>query len=99
MDKSFDKTTDRMYYYRLVATQIQKNRKSAGLHPWDHIAAFYEPISDKAKYDLKTEEAQLYIEKITRIKFEIHNLGPIYKSYFYISNCDEIGLKIMFQKI
>ncbi len=98
MDKSFDEITDRIYYYRLVATQIQKNRKLASLHPWDRIVAFYEPIADKTKYDLETEEAKLYIEKITRIKFEL-KLCDLHNDYFYSSKCDEIGLNIMFQKI
>ena len=42
MDKSYDETDDQIYYYRLVATNIQKCRKLAGLHPWDTVEAFYQ---------------------------------------------------------
>ncbi len=80
----WDEQTDKLYYYRLVATRIQKCRKEAGLHPWDPINAYY---SD-SKYNLECEEAQEYIEKITRIK-----LIKYTDQYFFFENkIDELNI-------
>jgi hypothetical protein len=65
LDKSWDESNDKIYYYRLVATSIQKSRKEAGLHPWDNVVAHWKGLP---KYPLETDEAIDYIEKITRIK-------------------------------
>ncbi len=70
MDKSWDVLTDKIYYYRLVATSIQKSRKEAGLHPWDVVIASFE---GNPKYPLDTLEAHEYIEKIIRIEFNCQN--------------------------
>lgn len=99
MDKSWDESNDKIYYYRLVATSIQKSRKEAGLHPWDEIMASWE---GEPKYSLETDEALDYIEKITRIKLDDYSklnsqlksnsqskLNSIYSNHF-----DNIGLKI-----
>ena len=90
MDKSWDESNDKIYYWRLVATSIQKSRKYAGLHPWDNINAVWEGIP---KYPLDSEETLSYIEKITRIKlFSLDNINKnniIYSNYF-----EKIGIKI-----
>jgi isoleucyl-tRNA synthetase len=65
MDKSWDESNDKIYYYRLVATSIQKSRKDGGLHPWDDVVAYWD---GNPKYSLETDEAIEYISKITRIK-------------------------------
>jgi len=65
MDKSWSESTDKIYYYRLVATSIQRSRKNANLHPWDEIYALWE---GNPKYSLESELAQNYIGNITRIK-------------------------------
>lgn len=74
MNKMWSETNDMIYYYRLVATSIQKSRKNAGLHPWDDIYALWE---GNPKFTLDSNEAQEYINKITRIKFtkNIYNLN------------------------
>lgn len=90
MDKSWDSSNDKIYYYRLVATSIQKSRKEAGLHPWDEINSLWEGIP---KYPLDTLEALCCIEKITRIKLgrldSNQNLNSIYSNKF-----DNIDLTI-----
>ena len=50
----WDEQTDKLYYYRLVATKIQKCRKEAGLHPWDPINAYYNsnPKINNQKFDI-----------------------------------------------
>ena len=90
MDKSWDEFNDKIYYYRLVATSIQKSRKEGGLHPWDNVIAYWD---GKPKYSLETDEALDYIFKITRIKFssysDISEQNLIYSNYF-----ENIGIKI-----
>ncbi len=61
----WDETTDKLYYYRLVATKIQKARKLAGLHPWDPITSYY---YGNPKYTLDEDTALNFINDITRIK-------------------------------
>ena len=96
MDKSYDETIDKIYYYRLVATQIQKNRKLANLHPWDHIEAVYK---GEPKYKLDIEEAQSYINKITRIKLYESSLLSNDKTIFYSNYIEDIGITIEFIKL
>lgn len=89
MDKKYDEQVDKLYYYRLVASSIQKSRKLAGLHPWNEISAFYE---GETKYDLEDNEAQQYIERITKIKlnkYSQNNLNIIHSTMW-----DNIGLNI-----
>lgn len=89
MDKTWDTSNDKIYYYRLVATCIQKARKEAGLHPWDSIYAMWD---GKPKYSLETPDALEYIEKITRIKldnWENNKCDEIYSNYY-----ENIGIKI-----
>lgn len=82
MDKTWDSSNDKIYYYRLVATCIQKARKEAGLHPWDNIIAFW---NGEPKYSLDIPEALEYIEKITRIKLDNwknNKCDEIYSNYY-----------------
>ncbi len=83
----WDEQTDKLYYYRLVATKIQKCRKEAGLHPWDPINAYY---SSNHKYDLEVQEAKDYIEKITRIKLYKFDNQP----YFFDNFNDELKITL-----
>lgn len=64
IDKYYDDEIDRLYYYRLVATKIQRSRKYANLHPWDKINAYYTGIS---KYNLDSEQAKQIINSICKI--------------------------------
>jgi len=93
MDKSWDKTNDTIYYYRLVATSIQKSRKKAGLNPWDNVMAYW---NGSPRYSLETDEALEYIEKITRIKLAYwynDNTGFIHSSHY-----ENIGIDIILTK-
>ena len=90
MDKTWDTSNDKVYYYRLVATCIQKARKEAGLHPWDSVNAMWD---GEPKYSLDTSDALEYIEKITRIKLDNwannNKQNEIYSNYY-----ENIGVKI-----
>ena len=81
LDKFWNETNDKIYYWRLIATSIQKARKNAGLHPWDEVYALW---NGNPKYELDSIDAQNYIEQITRIKFIkfIDNNFIIYSNYF-----------------
>jgi hypothetical protein len=86
MDKTWDTSNEKIYYYRLVATCIQKARKEAGLHPWDNICALWD---GKPKHSLDTPDALEYIEKITRIKldnWENNKCDEIYSNYYGNTN-------------
>lgn len=107
MDKSWTESNDKIYYYRLVATSIQKSRKNAGLHPWDEINALWE---GQPKFDLDSDEAQNYINNITRIKLLKYqnscidideNLSVIKNNLsrlIYSNEFENIGIKIHLSK-
>jgi len=99
MDKSWDEFNDKIYYWRLVATSIQKSRKFAKLHPWDEIQALWE---GNPKHSLDSDVAQEYINKITRIKLSSlgnwNNNNPLTiepdNSIIYTNYFENIGIKI-----
>ena len=93
MDKSWDDSTDKIYYYRLVAISIQKARKEAGLHPWDNIVAFWE---GEPKYTLESLDALNYIKKIIRIEFL--NYQNMQQNSIYSYQFENIGIKIHLSK-
>ena len=98
MDKSWSESNERIYYYRLVATSIQKSRKNAGLHPWDPIVSLWD---GNPKYQLDTDEALEYIEKITRIK--LFNYSDKFtkeqeSTLIYSNDFENIGIKIHLTK-
>jgi isoleucyl-tRNA synthetase len=108
MDKSWDESNDKIYYYRLVATSIQKARKEAGLHPWDDITSLWE---GNPKYSLESQESREYIEKITRIKLLTYQNNIIYKNNYnddndlnnlsqliYSNEYENVGIKIHLMK-
>ncbi|AYV79947.1 MAG: isoleucyl-tRNA synthetase [Gaeavirus sp.] len=87
VDKYYDEEIDKLYYYRLTATRIQRSRKLAGLHPWDDINVYY---SEEPKYNLESEDAQKIIHSITKcglIKYSDEKI-------FYEKKFDEIGIKL-----
>ena len=92
MDKFWDESNEQIYYWRLVATTIQKARKLAGLHPWDDIIAMWE---GETKYPLDSEDAQNYIQKITRINFCNYNYN---KNIIYSNLYENINLTIHLMK-
>ena len=93
LDKEYDESLDRIHYYRLVGTSIQKARKTAGLHPWDKIKVYWENINNK--YDLTSKDASEYIYKIIRVDFEkkIQDVNS-----FYEETLTDLNIKIYFEK-
>jgi isoleucyl-tRNA synthetase len=94
LNKDYDDTLDMIYYYRLVATNIQKSRKSAGLHPWDTICVYYKNIN--SKYNLNSTEAIEYINKIIRVEFKEYESNI---NHFYNEEYNELGITIYFVKV
>lgn len=91
IDKSWNEINDKIYYYRLVATSIQKSRKNAKLHPWDNIVALW---NGEPKYTLDSTEAQDYIEKITRIKLLKFNNNDVQNNIIHTEKFDNLGINI-----
>ena len=92
IDKYYDEYIDKLYYYRLVATRVQRSRKLADLHPWDEIKTYY---LGEAKYSLETELSQQIIQGITKyqlIKYDNQNV-------FFHNKFEEVGLTIYLEKV
>jgi isoleucyl-tRNA synthetase len=97
LDKQYDESIDKIYYYRLVAANIQKNRKLAGLHPWDQIKVMYKYINKK--YDLNSSDAIAYIQNIIKVNsFEEYNSKNT-PDIFYENNIEEVNITIYFIKL
>jgi len=64
VDKHYDQELEKKYYYRLVATKIQRCRKAFGLKPWNKINIYYNGIPT---FPLDTNEAQEQIYQITNM--------------------------------
>ena len=94
LDKSYDESLDKIHYYRLVATNIQKSRKTANLHPWDPICVYYKNIN--SKYDLNSMEAIEYINKIIRVEFKEYD-NTI--ECFYNETYNDLGIEIYFIRV
>ena len=73
IDKSYDENVDKLYFYRSIASSIQKTRKLAGFHIWDKIVSYW---YGNCKYDLSSNDSVEYIEKITRIKIGKYDKSP-----------------------
>ena len=93
LNKDYDESLDKIHYYRLVATYIQKSRKTAGLHPWDIIDVYFENID--SKYNLNCTEAIEYINKIIRVEFKEYDSNS---NHFYNEKYNELGINIYFVK-
>jgi isoleucyl-tRNA synthetase len=87
VDKFYDEELDKKYYYRLVATKIQRCRKYAGLHPWDNIKSYY---FGEPKYNLEEEIAQECISQITKVKLEKYTENKV----FYEKKFDDLDIKL-----
>ena len=90
-DKYYDEHIDKLFFYRLVATRIQRARKYAGLHPWDSINSYY---SGEPKYSLEDERAQQVIQAITKYNLVKYSS----EDTFFQCNFEEVGLTIYLQK-
>jgi isoleucyl-tRNA synthetase len=64
IDKHYDQELEKKYYYRLVATKIQRCRKAFGLKPWNKIDIYYNGIPH---FPLDTDKAQEQIYQITNM--------------------------------
>ena len=91
-DKFYDENIDKLYYYRLIATKVQRARKLAGLHPWDVIKTYY---SGETKYSLEDELAQKVIQSITKYSLEKYDK----QSVFFKNEFEEVGVTIYLEKI
>lgn len=89
-DKYYDEYIDKLYYYRLVATRVQRARKLAGLHPWDVIKCYY---SGETKYPLD-HEAQTVIQSITKYNLLKHGGENTFFQYEF----EEMGLTIYLER-
>ena len=63
-DLNEDDETLMMYYSRQFATDIQKLRKEAGLHPWNEINIYYKTEFEKLRKSI--EDYKDYITNIVR---------------------------------
>jgi isoleucyl-tRNA synthetase len=96
IDKHYDQELEKKYYYRLVATKIQRCRKAFGLKPWNNINVFYDGVPT---FPLDTPEAQEQIYQITNVKLscvegdvEVINNERKINEWF---NIEELGISLM----
>jgi isoleucyl-tRNA synthetase len=96
IDKHYDQELEKKYYYRLVATKIQRCRKAFGLKPWNNINVFYDGVPT---FPLDTPEAQEQIYQITNVKLscvegdvEVINNERKINEWF---NVEELGISLM----
>jgi len=91
-DKYYDEYIDKLYFYRLMATRVQRARKYAGLHPWDVIKSYY---SGEPKYSLENETAQQVIQTITKYNLTKYSGEPT----FFQCDFEEVGLTIYLERV
>jgi hypothetical protein len=92
VDKFYDEYIDKLFFYRLVGSIIQKSRKYAKLHPWEPIKCYY---SGKPKYPLDELEPQTIIKSITKYNLNCYDEVKEGKKLFYYSKIfEEIDLGI-----
>lgn len=92
VDKRYDDELDKIYYYRSVASRMQRCRKYAGVKPKDNIIAYYE---GSLKYDLNEEKAKEYIMSIVRMNYYLYNQEEMYYKHYF----EDIDLTIYLKKI
>ena len=90
--KYYDEEIDKLYYYRLVATKIQRARKYANLHPWDLINAYY---TGESKYNLDTEQAKQIINSICKVN--LIKLGK--EETFYSKQFEDLDIMLHLQMV
>lgn len=91
-DKFYDENIDKLYYYRLIATRVQRARKIAGLHPWDAIKTYYSGIP---KYNLEDESAQKVIQSITKYSLEKYENQNTFLNNLF----EEVGITIHLERV
>lgn len=90
-DKFYDESIDKLFFYRLVATRVQRARKYAGLHPWDVIKSYY---SGEPKYVLEDVTAQQVIQTITKYNLSKYSGESTFFHYLF----EEVGLTIYLER-
>ncbi len=86
-DIVFNQELEKLYYFRTVATTIQKLRKETMLHPWNKIKIYW---FGECKYIFDVQ-AYEYINKTIKMEFtEYNDNADIYFSKY----CENIGLNI-----
>lgn len=92
-DKQYNESLDKLYYYRVVATRVQRARKIGSFHPWEKINCYY---SGTPKYPIDSEEAIKCIKSITKYELKLYS-GQYFthKTDF----TDECGLIIYLEKL
>ena len=103
IDKHYDQELEKKYYYRLVATKIQRCRKAFGLKPWNKIDIYYK-LNTNSKVDipafpLDTKDAQEQIYQITNVELKhgdntncINNNERKINEWFSV---EELGISLM----
>lgn len=81
---------NKMYYFKQVASSIQKARKNGGLHPWDKIKVY---ISGNPKYEFDCDAIN-YIKDIIRVDVEYCYDNRIISNLIHSEFIEEIGIKI-----
>jgi hypothetical protein len=95
IDKHYDQELEKRYYYRLIATKIQRCRKAFGLKPWNKIDIYYNGIPT---FPLDTCEAQEQIYQITNMALTCVNGEVVINNERKINewfNVDELGISLM----
>lgn len=95
IDKYYDQELEKRYYYRLIATKIQRCRKAFGLKPWNKIDIYYNGIPT---FPLDTCEAQEQIYQITNMALTCVNGEVIINNERKINewfNVEELGISLM----
>lgn len=62
--------SEKHYYYRKIASGIQKARKNEGYHVWDKIEVHWNSCKLCTEYDLENLESKKYIENIIGVEFK-----------------------------
>lgn len=93
-DLLHDEETDKLYYAKLFATSVQRMRKNAKLHPWNHIIVYWKGVP---KY---TFNEAMMVNMNKTIKMQVLEYNEEFKDkIFYQENCDKTNLTILFENI
>ena len=92
VDKKYDEELDKIYYYRSVASRIQRCRKYAGVKPKDNIVAYYD--GERIRYDLEEERAREYIMGIVKTNYERYRQQEMIFKYYF----EDIDMTIYLQR-
>jgi isoleucyl-tRNA synthetase len=92
-DKTYDESLDKLFYYRVVGTRVQRARKFGLFHPWEKINCYY---SGTPKYPINEKEASNFIKSITN--YELVEYSGQHYTYEH-DFTEECGLTIYLEKL